>query len=569
MSLDDLQAQLRSAIDQQLAALREHYERAIVETRQEAAAEAQRAADARVAQAQAETEAHLEQLIAGARDQTEQRMRAAAAIERQALEHQLRQQFDRQLQDAVMAAQAAAEQRAREAVATERQALEQQLRQQFEQQVHDAVLAAQADVERRTREAATLEWQGVEQQLRRELAQQHDRHVEQALATARREAEIEREAERKRADNELSEERQRTGTAVAAAIESERQRATSELESERQRLTSELERERQRGAAELENIRQRAASDLEIEKQRAASELEAAQRRAVETESLRRSAESELELHRQRAAVPPPRPIAASGTDLARLEEGVRALDDSRTLTKALDTLTAHAGAMAGRAALFVIDGDRLKAWKAVGIPDAEIHSVDSPIGGRDLLSRAIRAGDALPVTAEAPPPSFARATSERPGLAAPVMIGGRAVAILYVDPGIDGMQPGWPAASGIIAALARHTSTVVALRTAMRTLDLLRGVTPEAAGTGAGDDQSARRFAKLLISEIKLYNEAAVRSGQQQHDLLQRLRPEIDRARRLYEERVPPRILSRHAYFQQELVQTLADGDPALLGNP
>jgi hypothetical protein len=69
------------------------------------------------------------------------------------------------------------------------------------------------------------------------------------------------------------------------------------------------------------------------------------------------------------------------------------------------------------------------------------------------------------------------------------------------------------------------------------------------------------------LVSEIKLYNEAAVRTGREKRDLLSRLRPEIERARRLYEERVSPSIAARGAYFQQELVHTLADGDQALLG--
>jgi hypothetical protein len=45
------------------------------------------------------------------------------------------------------------------------------------------------------------------------------------------------------------------------------------------------------------------------------------------------------------------------------------------------------------------------------------------------------------------------------------------------------------------------------------------------------------------------------------------RLRPEIERARRLYEERVP--VTAGHSYFEQELVQTLAEGDAALLGEP
>ena len=85
---------------------------------------------------------------------------------------------------------------------------------------------------------------------------------------------------------------------------------------------------------------------------------------------------------------------------------------------------------------------------------------------------------------------------------------------------------------------------------------------------TSPEEDSSARRYARLLVSEIKLYNEAAVRAGRQKRDLLTRLAPEIERARRLYEERVSPAIGARAAYFQQELVHTLADGDSALLGN-
>jgi hypothetical protein len=80
-------------------------------------------------------------------------------------------------------------------------------------------------------------------------------------------------------------------------------------------------------------------------------------------------------------------------------------------------------------------------------------------------------------------------------------------------------------------------------------------------------DDASARRYARLLVSEIKLYNESAVRTGRERRDLLARLRPEIDRARRMYEERVPASLGDRATVFQQELIQTLAEGDPALLG--
>jgi hypothetical protein len=77
----------------------------------------------------------------------------------------------------------------------------------------------------------------------------------------------------------------------------------------------------------------------------------------------------------------------------------------------------------------------------------------------------------------------------------------------------------------------------------------------------------SARRYARLLVSEIKLYNESAVMEGRSRRDLLVRLGPEIDRARRLFEQRVPASVAGRADYFQQELIQTLAGGDPSLLG--
>jgi hypothetical protein len=47
---------------------------------------------------------------------------------------------------------------------------------------------------------------------------------------------------------------------------------------------------------------------------------------------------------------------------------------------------------------------------------------------------------------------------------------------------------------------------------------------------------------------------------------LQQRLGPEIDRARRLYEERVPSTVPDRAQHFHRELVQTLAGGDASRL---
>jgi hypothetical protein len=77
-----------------------------------------------------------------------------------------------------------------------------------------------------------------------------------------------------------------------------------------------------------------------------------------------------------------------------------------------------------------------------------------------------------------------------------------------------------------------------------------------------------ARRFARLLISEIKLYNEQKVAEGRSQGDLYDRLREYIDRSREMYDKRVRAEVASRYDYFHGELVNTLAEGDVSKLGS-
>jgi hypothetical protein len=78
---------------------------------------------------------------------------------------------------------------------------------------------------------------------------------------------------------------------------------------------------------------------------------------------------------------------------------------------------------------------------------------------------------------------------------------------------------------------------------------------------------EEARRLARLLVSEIKLYNEEQVEEGRRNRDVYERLKEDIDRSRQRYDERVDPRILRSTDYFYQELVRILAAGDSRALG--
>jgi hypothetical protein len=540
MSLDDLQAQLRGALDQQFATLKQHYEQAVADARRQGLADGERTAAARVDAARAEWQTELEQRIVAARSEGQQQALETGRNERRLLEQQLQQQLEQTIQHAVNSVKRSSEieldtlrRRLDDEFAAERQKgqtgldTERRQAQEAQAQAHDLIERAnRAVAEEQARAAAELE--AVKQLLEAEIA------AAQGQATAAHEdlAAARAQAESSQKDIEAAKQQAASANEEAAAARTQAASAAEDAAVARAQAAS-------------------AADEAAAAKARAASAEEGLAALKAQAES----SEEGLAAAQAQAA-----PAVIAGFD--RLPPAVRSLDAAASLSQTLDALLQHAGAIAGRAALFLIDGDRLKAWKTVAIPEIDVQTVESSIGGGDLLVRAIQSGQATPATASLPAPPFARLTGDQ-AVAVPLMINGRAVAVLYADSGGADAPSGWVDAVDVVT---RHASAMAALRAAMRTLDVLRGGAPDPAAAGNGEE-GARRYARLLVSEIKLYNEAAVRDGRRQRDLRQRLRGEIDRALRLYEERVPPAVGAREQYFQQELVQTLADGDPSLLG--
>jgi hypothetical protein len=78
---------------------------------------------------------------------------------------------------------------------------------------------------------------------------------------------------------------------------------------------------------------------------------------------------------------------------------------------------------------------------------------------------------------------------------------------------------------------------------------------------------EDAKRFARLVVSEIKLYNEAKVNEGRRQKDIYERLKEDIERGRQMYTDRVPGPVREATNYFYDELVRILAGGDAGALG--
>lgn len=77
---------------------------------------------------------------------------------------------------------------------------------------------------------------------------------------------------------------------------------------------------------------------------------------------------------------------------------------------------------------------------------------------------------------------------------------------------------------------------------------------------------EKARRFAKLLVEEIKLYNQTKVAEGRARGDLYSRLREDIEKSRAAYHKRYGERVRDVD-YFSQELIRILTDNDPTVMG--
>jgi hypothetical protein len=79
---------------------------------------------------------------------------------------------------------------------------------------------------------------------------------------------------------------------------------------------------------------------------------------------------------------------------------------------------------------------------------------------------------------------------------------------------------------------------------------------------------RKARRFAKLLVDEIKLYNQAKVAEGKRHCDLYERLKTDIEKSRVTYNKRYAQSVVAGAGYFDLELVRNLAEDNVALLGS-
>lgn len=300
----------------------------------------------------------------------------------------------------------------------------------------------------------------------------------------------------------------------------------------------------------------------------------------------------------------PATPPGGAPTDL--LNAAVNSVQDASSQADILSALLEGATKFARRSALFVIRSGTGVGWRARGLGNDEaVKNINVDVS-RGLAARAMQ--DRLPTAAAAAEfdghfvSTFGAPQEGTNALLLPLVVRDKVAALLYAD---AGPAPAGRLDASALECLVRTTGLwleVLAARKAGTPAAVPEVPAPPVEKPAAAFvpepptppppkaapppppepvaaapvvlspeeeevHKKARRFAKLLVDEIRLYNKSKVEEGRRRKDLYKRLKDDIDKSRATYDKRYGQTAAATGDYFTQELIRLLADGDPALLG--
>jgi hypothetical protein len=321
-----------------------------------------------------------------------------------------------------------------------------------------------------------------------------------------------------------------------------------------------------------------------------------------------------------------PAPEASSGENNAiSLLKGITAIHAGTNQREILRALLDNTVRYSGRSALFVIKGGTATGWEGRGFSNNdEIKNFDldlqSGLPSRAMQSRMAFSGDSK----EMDPQFVSRfhASHNDEVVVLPLLLKDKVAALVYADAGAENGTLDQPALELLVTATSAWLEVVSlrkqahkggsdgaverveapAVQTVTSFSDPFAGhaprhvaapvpaepaeVTPEAAaepvtaeaaentavaaGVSPEDAEvhrKAQRFARLLVDEIKLYNQAKVSEGRKSKDLYDRLKDEIEKSRATWMKRYGNTSAAGADYFSGEVVRSLAEDDSSLMG--
>ena len=320
---------------------------------------------------------------------------------------------------------------------------------------------------------------------------------------------------------------------------------------------------------------------------------------------------------------------ADGGASSAVLEAAMAALQEVTSQADILNVLLDFAARFSGRVALFVVRSEAATVWQARGFPDDNgLRGFNLNLADA-VVSRVVH--ERVPVAAGLDfDPTFLQRVGHATGgnaILLPLVLRDKVSALVYADCGLEGGKLD-VAALKLLMRSAGMWLEVLALRKALGTslpaaahepavnepaaqeaampveaeaerpavthtavaperVAAMVASAPAAYAEPASAQSSvavatpepqwsaeereihtrAQRFARLLVDEIKLYNQSKVAEGRAEKDLYDRLKEDIDKSRASYIKRYGNTSAGSADYFTRELVRILADNDVALLG--
>ncbi|HET6840764.1 MAG TPA: hypothetical protein VFK06_03635 [Candidatus Angelobacter sp.] len=289
----------------------------------------------------------------------------------------------------------------------------------------------------------------------------------------------------------------------------------------------------------------------------------------------------------QLESLPAP-PLEISPSEL--LNAAVVAIHEMSSQAEVLRRLLEGCAQFAARSALFVVKGRAIAGWLAFGFEENDSiknFSLDTATGP---VAQAIQDRNPVTTTISDFDPGFASAMGT-PVVSAcqvlPLVVRQKVAAVVYVD---AGLAPEGKLDAHALQLLMRFTGLWIELLTLRKAAPEDVQAVPAAVQAGnspavapevsvareapaalspedAEIHKKARRFAKLLVEEIKLYNGQKVTEGRQNKDLYIRLQDEIEKSKATYARRYAESTAASGDYFTEELIRVLADNDVTLMG--
>lgn len=308
--------------------------------------------------------------------------------------------------------------------------------------------------------------------------------------------------------------------------------------------------------------------------------------------------EAELAEAKKKSAKAPEPPPGGGPTDL--LNAAVLNIFDAQSQSEILKALLDGITQFAGRTVLFVVKSGNLSGWQGRGFDDDGAVKGMALSGSSGMAGRAI--SDKEPVSAAAA--EFDQAFVDSygnpvvgNGTVLPLVVRDKVPAVVYVDAGTAAPGKYDQSAVQLLVRSAASWLEMLALRKAggageeskPEAAPAVEAAPPppppppppaapapaaaaaaEPSGLSAEDAElhkKAKRFAKLLVDEIKLYNQAKVTEGRKNKDLYSRLKEDIDKSRSTYEKRYGSTAAGSAKYFEAEVIRILADNDGSAMG--